>query len=98
MMLVALNIITLLTIATISMVTIFYDGYKDSMAERIGASLIGIWAYAQLAVWWDVRPELLLLQVGLVCRGVAILFRALKGRPGVVLDALHDLNELLHRK
>ena len=34
-MLVALNIITLLTIATISMVTIFYDGYKDSMAERM---------------------------------------------------------------
>ena len=98
MMLVVLNIITLLTIATISMVTIFYDGYKDSMAERIGASLIGIWAFAQLAVWWDARPELILLQVGLVCRGVAILFRAFKGRPGVVLGALHDLNELINRK
>ena len=98
MMLVILNILTLSTIAIISMVTIFYEGYKDSMAERIGASLIGIWAYAQLAVWWEINPAQLLLQVGLVCRGIAILFRAFKGRPGVALAALNDLNDLLHRK
>ena len=98
MMLVALNILTLSIIAIISMITVFYEGYRDSMSERIGASLIAIWAYAQLAVWWDARPELLMLQVGLVCRGIAILFRAFKGRHNGALEALGELNELLHRK
>ena len=97
-MLVTLNIITLLTIAFISMVTVFYEGYRDSMAERIGASLIAIWAFAQLVVWSEVHPAQLLLQVGLVCRGVAILFRAFKGKPNGAIEALDDLNELFHRK
>ena len=97
-MLVALNILTLSIIAIISMITVFYEGYRDSMAERIGASLIAIWAYAQLAIWWDARPELLMLQVGLTCRGIAILFRSFKGRPSGAMEALAELNELFHRK
>ena len=46
----------------------------------------------------DFRPAQLLLQVGLVCRGVAILFRAFKGKPNGAIEALDDLNELFHRK
>ena len=73
-----LNVITLLAIISISLVTVFYEGYKDSLAERIGASIIGTWAVAHIATPTNPSTDLLILQVGLVFRGFAITLRAVR--------------------
>ena len=70
------NIITLLVILSISLVTVFYAGYKDSLPERIGASIIGVWAISRLVIYGETSPDMLMLQVGLVFRGIAVTVRA----------------------
>lgn len=75
---IAANIITLLAILSISLVTIFYEGYRDSLLERIGASILGIWAISRLARYGQTSPDMLMLQAGLTLRGLAITIRAIR--------------------
>ena len=77
------SIICLTIIGSICTLGIFYQGYQENLLERIGASLIAIWAFARLEYKLSdptpAEPIHLFLHVGLASLCIGLAYSLKKG-------------------
>jgi hypothetical protein len=66
----------LAVVGLLCIVGVFHPRYKDTLLERIGMSLVGLWCLARIAVkvsaGEQTEPVHLLLHVGLACFAVGM--------------------------
>ena len=63
------SVVCLSLVGTICTVGVFYQGYKESLFERIGASLLAVWCFERVrfkvAISGETEPIHLILHVGM---------------------------------
>ena len=90
-----ISILCLLITAITCTLLIFDQGYHDTLLERVGLSLVSIWAIARLIHKLSVpysEPVHVILHLGMGCLAVACLCRKYRSK----LSLLGKLQQLIH--